>query len=139
MVRAQRDPFAQFFGEANRIQDHFARLLNDSIRTGPAINLWSDEHAFYAETDLPGIDPACLEITVSDGTELKITGERQIEDPQGASWLRQERPRGSFSRSVTLPSLVDADQVEARYENGVLKLTLPKSEAAKPRKIVVKS
>ena len=56
----------------------------------------------------------------------------------GAAWLRQERPFGQFARVVTLPSLVDADKVEATYELGVLRLTLPKSEVAKPRKISVR-
>ncbi len=59
--------------------------------------------------------------------------------PPNAIWHRQERGFGKFTRQVTLPSLVDADKVEAKYENGVLYLTLPKSEAAKPRKIIVKS
>jgi HSP20 family protein len=140
MVRMHRGPLTQLFGEVNRIQDEFTRLFGQSTPfAGAAINVWADENAFHAETDLPGIDPATLEITVTDGTQLVIRGERKSDEPEGAVWLRQERPSGSFSREVTLPSLVDADKVEARYEAGVLKLTLPKSEAAKPRKIVVKS
>ena len=64
---------------------------------------------------------------------------RAAPEVPGAVWVRQERPVGRFTRQVTLPVLVDADKVEARYEHGVLKLTLPKSEAAKPRKITVKA
>jgi HSP20 family protein len=54
-------------------------------------------------------------------------------------WVRQERPFGKFTRAVNLPALVDADKVEAKYADGVLRLTLPKHEAAKPRKITVQS
>jgi HSP20 family protein len=140
MVRMRRDPIAQLFGEVNRIQDQFTRLLgNNQAGAGPAINVWSDEHAYYAESDLPGVDPVSLEITVTDGNQLLIRGERKPVEPDGAVWLRQERPSGGFSRSLTLPTLVDADKVEAKIELGVLKLTLPKSEAAKPRKIAVKA
>lgn len=140
MVRMRRDPLSQFFGDVNRIQDEFTRLFgNGRGAIVPGINVWSDETAFVAECDLPGIDPATLEITVTDGSQLTVRGEHRLVEPDGAVWLRQERPTGSFSRSLTLPSIVDADRVEARYELGVLKLTLPKSEAAKPRKIMVKS
>ena len=140
MVRTQRDPFTQFFGEVNRIQDEFTRLFGNGQAGAEAnISLWSDEQGFHAETDLPGIDPASLEITVTDGKQLMIRGERKLAEPEGAVWLRRERRSGSFTRSIALPSLIDADAVEARYEHGVLKLTLPKSEAARPRKITVKS
>lgn len=139
MVRMHRGPLTQFFGDVNRIQDEFTRLFGTTPVTGPAINIWADADQFHAETDLPGIDPATLEITVTDGTQLTIQGARTTTEPEGAVWLKQERPSGAFRREVSLPSLVDADRVEAKYEQGVLRLTLPKSEAAKPRKIVVKS
>jgi HSP20 family protein len=137
MVRTVRHPLAQFIGEVNRLQDVFNNFSAKAVP--PAISVWSDDDAFHAETDLPGIDPATLDITVTDGTQLVIRGERKLTEPEGAACLRQERAAGTFSREVTLPSLVDSDKVEARYELGVLKLTLPKSAAAKPRKIVVKS
>lgn len=140
MILARRDPFAHFFGEVNRIQDEFTRLFgNGPVHAGPPMNLWADDEAFHVETDLPGIDPDTLDINVTDGTQLTIRGERKPMEPESATWLRQERPSGTFTRSLTLPSLVDVDKVDARYEHGVLKLTLPKSEAAKPRKITVKS
>ncbi len=107
------------------------------VTAGPELNVWEDEHAVYAEADLPGIDPAQLEVTVTGGNQLTVQGERTAPKFEGASWLRQERPFGKFVRAVTLPTLVDADKVEAKYEAGVLRLTLPKHEAAKPRKITV--
>jgi len=75
---------------------------------------------------------------VNEGNQLMVQGERPAPQITGAVWVRQERPFGKFVRAITLPSLVNPDRVEARYENGVLRLTLPKHEAAKPRKIVVK-
>ena len=101
--------------------------------------VWEDENAVYAEADLPGLDPSKIEVTVNEGNQLTVQGERPATEIPGAVWVRQERPFGKFVRAITLPSLVDADQVEATYENGVLRLTLPKHEAAKPRKIIVKS
>jgi HSP20 family protein len=83
------------------------------------------------------VDPAKLEVTVTEGNRLTIQGERRAPEIEGASWLRQERPFGKFTREIVLPALVDPDKVEAKYELGVLRLTLPKHEAARPRKIVV--
>ena len=103
------------------------------------MNVWADEHAVYAEVDLPGIDPDKLDISVIEGNRLTIQGERPVVELPNAVWHRQERGYGTFTRELTLPTLVDADKVEARYEHGVLKLTLPKAEAAKPRKITVRS
>jgi len=129
------------WGELGRVQDEFNRLLN--FRTpgtdGPPVNLWSDEQAVYAEVDLPNLDVANLEVTVTEGNELKIRGERKAPEIPNAVWVRQERSFGQFERTLTLPVLIDADKVEAKYEEGVLKLTLPKHEASKPRRIVVKA
>jgi HSP20 family protein len=105
----------------------------------PALNSWEDETAFYVEADLPGVASDKLEITVKEGNRLTISGERKPHDPTNAVWHRQERFAGTFSREVLLPVPVDAEKVDARFEHGVLKLTLPKSEAARPRKIAVKT
>jgi HSP20 family protein len=132
-----REPFGEIWGEVNRISDEMNKLFGRRSPTALPVNLWADEHNLYAEFDLPDVDPAKLEVTVTEGTKLSIAGDRAAPDEAGAVWVRQERPFGAFSREVTLPVLVDADKVQANYENGVLKLTLPKSEAAKPRKITV--
>ena len=138
MVR-NRHPLGALWQEFNQVQDEFARWFGRASGTvaGPQLSVWEDENAIYAETDLPGVDPAKLEITVTEGTQLTVQGERMPPEVAGAAWVRQERPFGKFTRAVTLPALVDADKVEAKYENGVLRLTLPKHEAAKPRKITV--
>ncbi|MBX9580998.1 MAG: Hsp20/alpha crystallin family protein [Gemmataceae bacterium] len=143
-----RNPFGGLFHEVNAVQEQFARLVNRVAPyaaataagvSGPLLNVWEDENALYVEADLPGIDPAKLDITVAEGNHLTVGGERAVPEVAGAVWVRQERPAGKFARSVGLPALVDADKVEAKYENGVLRLTLPKHEAAKPRKIQVKA
>jgi HSP20 family protein len=85
------------------------------------------------------VDPSKLDISVTEGNRLTIQGDRSEVNVENAVWHRQERGHGTFLRELTLPTLVDADKVEARYDAGVLRLTLPKAEAAKPRKIAVRS
>ena len=67
----------------------------------PQLSVWEDEHAVYAEADLPGVDPAKLEITVTEGTQLTVQGERTPPEVAGAAWVRQERPFGKFTRAVS--------------------------------------
>ena len=114
-------------------------LSPQGVGAAPALNVWEDEGAFYIEADLPGVAPDRLDLTVKEGNRLALTGERKGAEPANAVWHRQERFVGTFTRELTLPTPVDADKVQARFEHGVLKLTLPKSEAAKPRKIAVKA
>jgi len=145
MNRIRRGPFGALMNEVTSMQEEFARLFGRVspyaaavvAPAGPPLNVWEDEQALYVEADLPGIDPAKLDVTVTEGNQLTIRGGRSAPDIQGATWVRQERPTGEFVREVGLPALVDADRVEAKYENGVLRLTLPKHEAVKPRKIQV--
>jgi HSP20 family protein len=104
----------------------------------PAVNVWEDADKVFVEAELPGLDLKGLEIYVSGGNQLTIKGERKPAAPEKGVWHRQERTFGSFSRSLTLPYNVDADKVEAKFENGVLLVALPKHESARPRKITVK-
>ncbi len=140
MSQSRRHPLGTLWNEFNQVQDDFAKWLGraTTVSTAPQLTVWEDEQAVYAEADLPGVDSSKLEVTVTEGNQLTILGERTPPEVPGAVWLRQERPFGKFTRVVGLPSLVDADRVEAKYVDGVLKLKLPKHEAAKPRKIVVK-
>jgi len=136
--------FPSLWSEMGRVHDELNRLFGGNgaramAPAGPAINIWEDEHAVFAEADFPGLSLEKMEVFVTEGDQLTIQGERNPIKPEGAVWHRQERGFGQFLRQVTLPSFVDADKVEAKYEQGVLKLTMPKSEAAKPRKIIVKA
>lgn len=139
MLVNRRHQLGTLWHEFNQVQDEFAKWFGRTVgnTTDPQLNVWEDENAVYAEVDLPGIDPAKLEITVAEGNQLTVQGERVPPTIPGVSWIRQERPFGKFVRVVGLPTLVNAEKVEAKYENGVLRLTLPKHEAAKPRKITV--
>jgi len=104
----------------------------------PAVNVWEDAEAVQVEAELPGLDLKDLEIYVTGGNQLSIKGERKQNVAGQGVWHRQERGHGAFVRVLTLPYEVNRDKVEARLENGVLKVRLPKNEAAKPRKITVK-
>jgi HSP20 family protein len=130
--------FNQLHNEVNRIFERY-----DSSRQEPAafppLNLWENENGFQLDAELPGVEMAELEITVTGPNQLTLKGQRKAVELKDSAAHRQERAFGSFVRTVTLPTAIDADNVEARLENGILKLTLPKHEMAKPRKIAIKS
>jgi HSP20 family protein len=103
------------------------------------MNITQDDENFYLRAEIPGIKPA--EITISAlRNRVAISGKREIaREHERVSYHRKERPEGAFNRSVTLPMEVDAERVDARYTDGILTLTLPKAEQAKPRQIAVRS
>ncbi|MEJ2097436.1 MAG: Hsp20/alpha crystallin family protein [Deltaproteobacteria bacterium] len=104
----------------------------------PAINLTEDKNNFYVRAELPGISKDDLEIEAS-GNNLSISGERKIPSlEEGARYHRRERESGKFSRMISLPSDIDSGKVNAVLTNGILKLTVPKAEKAKPRQISIK-
>jgi HSP20 family protein len=107
-------------------------------RAFPAVNIWEDSDQIYLEAEIPGVSDDSLDISVA-GDELTIKGERAQSLPEEGAFHRRERSTGSFARLVRLPSEVAADRVQAALNDGVLLLTMPKAEAAKPRKIKVKS
>ena len=104
---------------------------------GPAVNVWEDDHSLFVETELPGMNLADVDVTVM-GNELTIKGERKDTTIEGATYHRRERTVGTFARTMTLPVEIDSAKVTATLKDGVLMITLPKAEAAKPRKIEVK-
>lgn len=103
----------------------------------PQVNVSEDDDHLYVEALVPGMDPKSLELTVMRGT-LTLTGERREMGGNKKTWHRNERGTGKFLRTVDLPVEVDADRVQAESRNGVLVVTLPKAEAAKPKKVAVK-
>ena len=105
----------------------------------PPINVTQDGDAFYIRAHLPGIKVEDLAIT-SDRNRVSIAGKRTIpKESDGVSYHRREREDGPFNRTVTLPTPFETAKVEARYRDGILTITLPKSADAKPRQIPVKS
>jgi HSP20 family protein len=107
-----------------------------------ALDMYETDDDVIVEAPLPGVKPEEIDIQVS-GNVLTIKGEWKEEKKEKkekkASYVYQERSFGSFCRSVTLPTKVDVDKAEAAFEHGVLTLTLPKSEAVKPKTIKIKT
>lgn len=105
----------------------------------PPMNVTQDANSVYLSAEIPGIKPEELSITALRN-RVTVSGKREIKrEHERVSYHRKERAEGSFSRTVTLPCEIDAERVEARYVDGVLALSLPKAETAKPRQITVKS
>jgi HSP20 family protein len=103
----------------------------------PAADIYETEHELVVKADLPEIDPKDLDIRVENNI-LTIRGERKFEKKVNEeNYLRVERAYGAFSRSFSLANTVNAEAIKADYQNGVLTLTIPKREEAKPKQIKV--
>jgi len=127
--------------EMLRLFDAVAGEMTGEVGAGvfPPMNITQDDDNYYVRAEVPGIKVGDLSVTAVRN-RLSISGSREIpKEQERVSYHRKERAEGSFSRTVTLPSEVDADRVEARYAEGVLTLTLPKAEESKPRQIAVRA
>lgn len=143
-VLTRWDPFREF----TTLQDRMNRLFqqqsyndNDEALTtsnfAPPVDVYEDEHNVTLKIEVPGIDEKDLDIRVENNT-LTVHGERKFEkEEKEENYRRVERQYGSFTRSFTLPNTVNADEVKADYEKGVLKISLPKKPEAKPKQIKV--
>lgn len=104
---------------------------------GPAIDLHEDKDNLVVTAEVPGVKKEEIDVSLQDGT-LTISGERKHEAKSGeGETYRSERYYGRFQRSIQLPTPVEGDKVKASYKDGVLTVTLPKTEAAKPKQIEV--
>jgi HSP20 family protein len=142
-IRWQPLNVSDWSGWQNEMDQLFERFAVNSPRrfardAYPALNLWEDGEKLCVEAELPGFELDELEIFVNGGRQLTIKGERRQAGVEGGVWHRQERNIGSFERTMELPRDVDADKVSAEFKQGVLTITLPKREEAKPRRIAVK-
>ncbi len=129
---AAYDPF--------RDLDRLASSFLDT-RRGPRrmpMDLYRDGDHYVLTADLPGIDPGSVDIDV-DGQLLTIRAERTLTAGDGVKWITREREAASFLRQLNLGQGIDTDRIAASYDNGVLSVTIPVSEKAKPRKIAVAS
>jgi HSP20 family protein len=133
--------------EVDRLRQEVDRLFNTFSagtepffsRVYPALNVTEDAENLYVRAELPGVKSDSMDISVVEG-RLLIKGERKIEvEDQRTGYHRKEREAGIFRRTLALPSRVDPGKVSAALKNGILTITLPKAEAAKPRKIAVKA
>jgi HSP20 family protein len=132
-------PLQQLHNELNRLADRWGDGRQPARAAEyPALNLWEADDALVLEAEMPGVSLDDIEIYVTGHDQLTIKGERKPQAPEKGVQHRLERGFGTFSRSVNLPVDVDAAKVEARLENGVLRVRLPKAETAKPRKINIK-
>jgi HSP20 family protein len=126
------------FGRLTNLQDELDRLFESPL-TGwaPALDVHEDKNQFTIRAELPGLKREDIDVSLQDGA-LVISGERKSEKiEEGVEIHRQERFYGKFQRALTLPEPVAADKVKADYKDGVLTVTLPKTEEAKPKKIDV--
>ena len=129
-------------GEIDRLFEapsgDFARETEFFTGWSPALDVYEDKDNLIVKGELPGMKRDQIELSLHDGT-LTISGERKSERTEnGSETSRTERFFGRFQRTVTLPKPVDANKVSARYKDGILTVTLPKTEEAKPRQIEVK-
>ena len=103
----------------------------------PAVDIYEKDGNIVLKAELPGVDPKDVDVRVENNL-LTLRGERKFENEvKRDSYHRVERSYGSFSRSFTLPSVVDTANIRAEYRDGVLHMTLPKREEAKPRQIQI--
>jgi HSP20 family protein len=135
MEALQRELERSFGGSQQSQTPDVAFLPGRSARTYPLMNMAADSDAYTIEALAPGVDPSSIQITVVRNI-LTVAGEKMPpEGVQREQFHRTERAAGRFVRNIELPTDIDPDKVEARYTNGLLVVTLPKSEAAKPRQI----
>jgi HSP20 family protein len=132
------DPFRDFQREVGRLFETFEPLHGFRVqRPFPAINLYDAKDRYILTAELPGMAPEELDLSLT-GETLTLRGERKR--PEGVSdesYRRQERQFGRWSRTVALPERVDGAGVAAQFAHGVLTVTIPKAEEAKPRQIAV--
>jgi len=137
------------FGRLSQLEQELGRLFGTPLAAGqsagmgmpawaPAMDVQEDKDSVVVQVELPGMKREEIQVSLEDGT-LTISGERKMEKPvEGVSVHHTERSYGLFERSVTLPTMVAADKVNAQYADGMLTVTLPKADEVKPRQISVK-
>lgn len=151
LTRWQRPDLSAWpsFGNLFDLRNELHRLIDNPLGEiargsqllrvwNPALDLYEDKDNVFVKVEIPGLKKEDIEVSLENGN-LTISGERKSETKtENAETHRSERFVGRFYRSVTLPTEVKADQIKAQYQDGVLTVTLPKAEAAKPKQIEVK-
>ena len=131
-----RDEMHDFFSRTFDGEHEFWPLA----RISPSLDLSETDNSVEVRMDLPGVEAKEIDIQVSGNNLLTVSGERKEEqEEKEKTWHRVERRYGSFSRSVMLPCAINESAVEAKYREGVLTITLPKTDEAKAHKITVKT
>ena len=142
------EPFREFstmqdrMNRMNRLfrESYSPEVPEEALTTtnfAPPVDIYEDEHTITLKLDVPGIEEKDIDVRI-EGNTLTVHGERKIEkEEKEENYRRVERQYGTFTRSFTLPSSVDPAQVNAQYDNGVLKISLAKKAEAKPKQIKV--
>jgi HSP20 family protein len=136
------DPFREF----STLQDRMNRLFRETqgpeealttTSFAPPVDVYEDEHTVTLKIEVPGIDEKDIDVRIENNV-LTVHGERKFEkEEKEENFRRVERQYGSFTRTFTLPTTVDAEKVSANYDKGILKVVLPKKAEAKPKQIKV--
>jgi len=152
---ATRFPISTLAGDMISLRSAMDRLFNESfipgamraswsgdgVQTALPLDVYATENEVVVLAAVPGINPEDMRITIDKNT-LTLAGQianvADAEDVKGASWYLHELPYGAFERTLTLPMALDASRAEATFENGMLRLALPKAESEKPKQIKVK-
>lgn len=152
LVTWPRHPWS-VFDELESLQEDMNRMLSGQPAerqgrhgrpwrrspTYPLMNVWSSTDGLIIDAELPGVDPKEVDISVI-GDELTLTGKVNAGDvAEGEKYHRRERPAGEFTRTLQLPFKAKADAVKADYTNGMLRLSVPRSEDEKPRRIAIEA
>lgn len=138
------------FRDLVALQERMNRMFDDSLRTrggeedwalggswAPACDIYEQDGSVVLKAELPGVDPKDVDIRVENNV-LTLRGERKLDQEVGKdSYHRVERAYGTFTRSFTLPSVINTEQIKADYKDGVLEVTLPKRAEARPRQIQI--
>ena len=136
----RRTPWSNsLLAEMERIHREVNRMLDRRQATAefPPVNVWANADGALVIAEIPGIAPDDVGLSVSGGM-LTLRGERGADAEALGTRSRAERPRGAFSRTIEMPFQIDSAKVEARCENGLLSVRLPRADSDKPRKIAVR-
>ena len=139
------------FRDLMSLQERMNRMFDESYRGrqsageewalggswAPAVDIYEQNGSIVLQAELPGLDPKDVDVRVENNV-LTLRGQRKLDETVNKdNYHRVERSYGSFTRSFTLPSIVDTEKIQANYKDGVLRLTLPTKEEAKPKQIAI--
>lgn len=126
------------------VESQIDRLLDDAVRSvsewsrawDPSCNVYEDEAGFTIQMALPGLDPQQIDVQIEDQM-LRVKGERRVDTSQERTWYSRDIAEGPFSCSFKLPAYVNQEKSTASYKQGLLTITFPKRDEAKPRRIAI--
>jgi HSP20 family protein len=141
MALVRWDPFRELTALQTEVNRLFSRTGNGDVTERqswtPSVDVIETDDTIELKAELAGMDPKDINIEVQDNV-LTVSGERRFEEEvKEDKYYRIERRYGSFTRAIALPQTADESKIQAKYENGVLEVTIPKTEVAKPKKISV--